>query len=62
SLTDALGLAWSLRDIDLDTIQRLEIPVRLTRSPTDQSIVVAEQSPKDVIAEHYRGSLPNEDD
>jgi anionic cell wall polymer biosynthesis LytR-Cps2A-Psr (LCP) family protein len=61
TLPEALSLAWSLRDIDLDTIQRLEIPVYLTRSPTDQSILVAEMTPREVIEAHYGGALPTEE-
>lgn len=52
-LSEAVAIAWSMRDIDLDTIKRLEIPVRLSRSPTDQSILVATTSPRDVIEAEY---------
>jgi LCP family protein required for cell wall assembly len=55
--TEAGALAWSLRDIELATIKRLEIPVRLTRSPTDQSILVATTSPRDVIEAEYSTEL-----
>lgn len=55
--TEAVALAWSLRDIELATIKRLEIPVRLTRSPTDQSILVATTSPRDVIEAEYSTEL-----
>ncbi len=61
SLQEALGLAWSFRDTNLDSIQRLEIPVYLTRSPSNQSIVKAEMSPREVIEAHYGGALPSED-
>lgn len=60
TLPEALSLAWSFRDVDLDTIQRLEIPVHLTRSPTEQSILVADLTPREVIEAHYGGSLPVE--
>lgn len=60
SLTDAISLAWSTRDIDVADINRLEIPVRLSRSPSDQSILVETTSPKDVIANHYGNDLPME--
>lgn len=60
SLTDAISLAWSARDIDVETINVLEIPVRLSRSPSDQSILVETVSPKDVIATHYGNALPME--
>ncbi len=60
SLTDAISLAWSARDIDIEDINRLEIPVRLSRSPSDQSILVETTSPKDVIANQYGDDLPKE--
>jgi LCP family protein required for cell wall assembly len=62
SLTDAVGLAWTMRDIDLVDINRLEIPVRLTRSSTGQSIVVATVPFDEVLASIYRGNLPTEND
>lgn len=60
SLTDAISLAWSARDIDITEINRLEIPVRLSRSSSDQSILVETTSPKDVIANMYGDDLPSE--
>lgn len=60
-LTDAVNLAWSMRNIDLGTIKRLEIPVRLTRSTTGQSILVATAPFDEVLIKAYGGSLPNED-
>ena len=62
SLTDAISLAWSLRDIDIDTINRLEIPVELGRSPSNQSILRATKDVKEVIADAYGSSLPPETD
>jgi len=58
SLTDAISLAWSLRGIDIATINRLEIPVELGRSPSNQSILRATADIKDVIVEVYGNSLP----
>lgn len=60
SLTDAISLAWSARDIDVESINLLEIPVRLSRSPSNQSILVETVSPKDVIANEYGNTLPME--
>jgi LCP family protein required for cell wall assembly len=62
SLTDAVGLAWTMRDIDLVNVKRLEIPVRLTRSSTGQSIVVATMPFDELLASIYRGNLPTEND
>ncbi|MEZ5175372.1 MAG: LCP family protein [Acidimicrobiia bacterium] len=61
SLTDAIGLAWSVRDIDIASINRLEIPVRLSRSPTNQSILIATTEPSEIIAAQYGNQLPTED-
>ncbi len=60
-LADAVNLAWSMRNIDLESINRLEIPVRLTRSKTGQSILVATAPFDEVLIKAYGGSLPNED-
>ena len=61
SITDAANLAWGMREIDLEDIKRLEIPVRLTRSKSGQSIVVATLSFDEVLIDAYGGSLPTED-
>ena len=61
SVTKAVNLAWGLRSLDLETIKRLEIPVRLTRSKSNQSILVATASFDDVLEEAYGDELPNED-
>ena len=61
SITDAVNLAWNMRDIDLEDIKRLKIPVRLTRSTSGQSIVVATSSFDEVLIDAYGGSLPTED-
>lgn len=60
-IAEAVALAWGMRDIDLKDIKRLEIPVRLTRSKSGQSILVATESFDKVLANAYGGSLPNED-
>lgn len=60
SMADAVGLAWGMRDISLDEIKRLSIPVRLTRSKTNQSILVATESFDQVLIEAYGGGLPTE--
>lgn len=61
SITDAARLAWGLKNIDLEDINRLEIPVRLTRSKSGQSILVETESFDQVLIDIYGGSLPNED-
>lgn len=61
SVTKAVNLAWGLRSIDIETIKRLEIPVRLTRSKSGQSILVATATFDEVLAEAYDGDLPSED-
>lgn len=62
SLTDAISLAWSMRDLDIETINRIEIPVELGRSPTNQSILRATADVKDLIAQVYGDTLPTETD
>ena len=61
SITKAVNLAWAMRDLDLEDINRLEIPVRLTRSTTDQSILVSTMPFDEVLIATYGGSLPSED-
>lgn len=61
SITAAVNIAWGMRDIDLEDINRLEIPVRLTRSTTDQSILVSTMPFDEVLIKVYGGSLPSED-
>jgi LCP family protein required for cell wall assembly len=60
-LPHAVSLAWLLRGLDLEDINRLVIPVRLTRSPNDQSILKANVTIKEVIAAVYGDALPLED-
>lgn len=60
SLPGAVSLAWELRDMDLGDIKRLEIPVRLTRTISGQSILVATAPFDEVLLEAYGGSLPGE--
>jgi LCP family protein required for cell wall assembly len=61
SMTEAISLAWAIREIDLLDINRLEIPVRLTRSKTGQSILVATVPFDEVLINVYGGRLPTED-
>jgi anionic cell wall polymer biosynthesis LytR-Cps2A-Psr (LCP) family protein len=61
SISAAVALAWGMRDIDLEDINRLEIPVRLTRSTTNQSILVSTTPFDVVLIGVYGGSLPSED-
>jgi LCP family protein required for cell wall assembly len=60
SLTGAISLAWSLHGIEVEEINRIVIPVRLSRSPTNQSILVTKLTIKEVIAELYGDTLPLE--
>ncbi len=62
SIAAAVNLAWGMRDIDLGDIRRLEIPVRLTRSKSGQSILVSTRPFDEVLIEVYGGRLPTEDD
>jgi LCP family protein required for cell wall assembly len=59
-IKDAVGLAWSLRDLDLTTIRRLVIPVKLGRTTSGQSILRATVPFDEVLAEYYPSLL--EDD
>ncbi len=52
-LADAIALAWQLRDLDLEDINRLTIPVRLTSNKKGQSILVPTAPFADVLAEAY---------
>lgn len=61
NITRAVSLAWGMRDIDLKDINRLQIPVRLTRSKSGQSILIATKPFDEVLIEAYGGSLPIED-
>jgi LCP family protein required for cell wall assembly len=61
TITKAVNLAWSLKGIDLTDIRRLEIPVRMTRSTTGQSILVETKPFHEVLLEEYGNSLPTED-
>lgn len=61
SLPGAVGLAWGMRDFDLARINRLEIPVRLTRSKSGQSILVATMPFDEFLRSIYADALPLED-
>ncbi len=61
SISSAVNLAWGLRGIDIETIRRLEIPVRLTRTTSGQSVLVATASFDEVLAEAYGDDLPSAD-
>ena len=53
SISDSLSLVWSLRNIDVTTIQRLTVPVKLGRTTSGQSILRATQPFDEVLAEFY---------
>lgn len=52
-LAEAISLAWQLRDLDLDSIRRLELQVRLSRTKAGQSVLVPTAPFADVLAESY---------
>jgi len=56
-IADAIALAWSLRDVDVTTIQRLVVPVRLAKTKTGQSILRAVTPFDEVLAEFYPSLL-----
>jgi len=60
-LGDAVDLAWRMRAIDLEDINRFEVPVRLARSKSGQSILIATESFDKVLIAKYGGQLPEED-
>jgi LCP family protein required for cell wall assembly len=53
SLSDTLSLAWSLRDVDVTTIERLVVPVKLGRTNSGQSILRATKPFDEVLEEFY---------
>jgi len=59
-LTDTLSLGWSLRGIDVATIQRLTVPVKLGRTTKGQSILRATQPFDEVLIEFYPTLLVDE--
>jgi hypothetical protein len=61
SLAEAGDLAWRMRGLELDDINRLEIPVRLARSKSGQSILIATEPFDVVLITKYGGQLPQED-
>jgi hypothetical protein len=60
-LTDAISLAWSLRDLDPDTFVSLQIPVESQRTPGGASILVPTASFDQVLAEGYPQLAPSND-
>lgn len=52
-LADTLSLAWALRDIEVASIERLIVPVKLGRTTSGQSILRATQPFDEVLAEFY---------
>lgn len=59
-LADTLSLAWRLRDIDVESIQRLVVPVKLGRTTSGQSILRATKPFDEVLAEFYPELLADE--
>ncbi len=57
-LTDAIGLAWSLRDLDPETIVTLQIPVRSETTAGGAAILVPEVPFDEVLAEGYPLLVP----
>ncbi|RPI24399.1 MAG: hypothetical protein EHM57_02780 [Actinobacteria bacterium] len=50
-LGDAIGLAWSARDLDLDDILRLELDVKLSRTEKGQSVLISRQPFDELLRE-----------
>ncbi|MEN8234832.1 MAG: LCP family protein [Actinomycetota bacterium] len=61
-LADAIALAWSLRELDVATINRLVVPVRMTRTEAGQSILRAVAPFDEVLAERYPSLLEDPGD
>lgn len=59
-IADAIALAWSMREIDVETIQRLVVPVKYGRTILGQEIVRATQPFDEVLAEFYPELLADE--
>ena len=59
-LADTLSLAWRIRDIDVDSIQRLVVPVKLGRTTSGQSILRATKPFDEVLLEFYPELLAEE--
>ena len=60
-LAEAVDLAWRMRSLDLENINRFEIPVRLARSKSGQSILIVTEPFDKVLIAKYGGQLPDED-
>lgn len=60
-IAEAADLAWRMRAIDLENINRLELPVRLARSKSGQSILIGTEPFDQVLIAKYGGQLPQED-
>jgi LCP family protein required for cell wall assembly len=48
---DAIGLAWSARDLDLDDILRLELDVKLSSTEKGQSVLISRQPFDELLRE-----------
>ena len=57
SITKAIGLVWSMHSVELEDIQRIEIPVELRRTATNQSILRATKEVAELIADAYGDTL-----
>ena len=54
---DAIALAWSLRNLDIGTINRLEVPVVYSTTQQGQLVLRATKPFHEVLAELYPGLL-----
>ncbi|MGB9358702.1 MAG: LCP family protein [Acidimicrobiia bacterium] len=59
-IADTLSLAWNVRGIDVATIQRLAVPVKLGRTTKGQSILRPTQPFDEVLLEFYPTLLAGE--
>lgn len=60
-LTDAINLAWSLKDVDPITVQTLKIPVADERTDSGAAVLVATQPFDQILAEVYPDLAPTTD-
>jgi LCP family protein required for cell wall assembly len=54
-ISDAIALAWSLRNLDLDKVNRLEVPVTYATTQQGQVVLRATKPFDEVLAESYPG-------
>jgi len=53
SLADAIALGWQMRDVSLDSINRLEIDVKLARTKEGRSVLIPTIAFVEILADEY---------